>query len=114
MCGGGCSCGESFDPSADAEWSEQNPLDELVQRVDEFVLSHQDDTGEEERWRSKLNKRIGRLETNLEVRIADVQAVLKQLQATLQQALPAGGAAVGASARAPPAGAPAGAPSRRC
>ena len=27
--------------------------------MEEFVLSHKDDAGEEERWRAKLNKRLG-------------------------------------------------------
>ena len=108
--------------------SQLNPEDELKNSVEEFVLSHKDDAGEEERWRAKLNKRLGgwlkgstavlersattcglrrphssspraapkgrsshlrpprlgRLESNVETRIEEVHATLKQVLARVQ------------------------------
>ena len=79
---------DDFNPSSDqmgsGSWAARHPATELPVSIEEFAMLHLDDTGEAERWRSKLSKRISRLESHIDTRMDDVLETLKSTLAKLQ------------------------------
>lgn len=79
---------DDFNPSSDqmgsGSWAARHPANELPVSIDEFAMLHLDDAGQEERWRSKLNKRISRLEAQIDTRLDDVMETLRSTLDKLQ------------------------------